>query len=147
MQHNQLYKTTWFMQHIWYGHPDRRRINCLVFEIDTSKVLPTDFNMFLGLKIERENDVAGTVFDESKVAPVLELLHDVWAGGDDYIYNYILNWFAYPLKNKRKTGVCLVVISEQGYGKGTIAHDLVGAGIYGEALYDSQDGCYNQIMT
>lgn len=73
------------------------------------------------------------------------MLHDVWANGDRAIYEYLLNWFAYPLQRKRKTGVCIVVISEQGYGKGTIAHDLLGCGIYGEVKNDTQSGCYTQI--
>ena len=87
----------------------------------------------------------GTVFNDAKIAPILELLKDVWANGDGAVYEYLLNWFAYPLQRKRKTGVCLVVISEQGYGKGTIAHDLLGCGIYGEVKNNKQDGCYTQI--
>ena len=147
-QHQQLYKNKRFMLAAWMAHEDRRRVDRLVFEMDDRKVGHHDFNMFLGLKVERQLQDERTSNPQpnmARLAPILELLHDVWAGGDEYIYDYILKWFAFPLQRKRKTGVCLVVISEQGYGKGSIAHDLVGCGIYGEVKYDAQDGCYTQI--
>ena len=76
---------------------------------------------------------------------MLELIKHVYAGGSDKVYNYILDWFAYPLQRKRKTGVCIVVISPQGYGKGSLIHDLVGCGIYGEVMDGTEGGSYTQI--
>ncbi|KAK9793478.1 hypothetical protein WJX73_006762 [Symbiochloris irregularis] len=143
-QHWSLYSKK-FMQNQWFGCGSKREVDRLVFEVDPVKVSPREFNMFLGLRIERDFDVAGTKLDEDCIAPILELLRDVWAEGNTYVYDYILNWMAYPLKVKRKTGVCLVVISDQGYGKGTIAHDLLGVHIYGEVLNDRQSGSYAQI--
>lgn len=57
---------------------------------------------------------------------------------------YILNWSAYPLQTRRKTHVCLVVISDQAYGKATVADELIGKGIYGEGM-DGQCGTYSYI--
>ncbi|KAK9806443.1 hypothetical protein WJX73_007645 [Symbiochloris irregularis] len=133
------------MKNQWLCTEDRRTADRLVFEVDPGMVSPREFNMFLGLRIEREYDVAGTQLDKGLIAPILELLRDVWAEGNDIVYKYLLNWMAYPLKRKRKTGVCVVVISDQGYGKGTIAHDLLGERIYGEVRNDRQGGCYAQI--
>ena len=117
-----------------------------MYEIKPDAVPPSVFNAFLGLKVEV---VYGDMLqnlrsDPDKIAMVLELLLDVWAGGDRDVYEYILNWFAYPLQKRQKTGVCLVVISEQGYGKGTIA-ELVGKHIYGEAERDDGLAPYVQI--
>ena len=150
-----------FMKTVWYQHDDRREVDRLKFELDPAAVGPREFNMFLGLKVERDSNSqhnqqslcssTGDLYEESrtalkdKIAPILTLLHDVWANGNDAIYQYLLNWFAYPLQRKCKTGVCVVVISEQGYGKGTVAHDLVGCGIYGEVKNDTQSGNYTQI--
>ena len=144
-QHWAFYRNMKFMQNQWLCTEDRRTADRLVFEVDPAMVSPREFNMFLGLRIEREYDVAGTELDEGLIAPILELLRDVWAEGSDVVYEYLLNWMAYPLKVKRKTGVCVVVISDQGYGKGTIAHDLLGERIYGEVRNDRQGGCYAQI--
>lgn len=49
-----------------------------------------------------------------EIAPILEILRDIWANGDEAVYEYLLNWFACPLQKKRKTGVCVVEISELG---------------------------------
>lgn len=134
-----------FMRKMWFGGGDRRIVDRLVFEPDLAKVTLNEFNLFLGLRVQRDYAVDDVALDESRIQPILELLHDVWANEDDQIYNYILNWMAYPLKVKRKTDVCLVVISDQGYGKGTIAHDLLGAGIYGEVTSNQPNGCYTQV--
>lgn len=112
-----------------------------MYEINPAKVGTNVFNAFLGIKVENDYGQEGLCalsLDKSKLSLVLELLHDVWAGGDQAVYEYILNWFAYPLQKNAKTGVCLVVISEQGYGKGSIADDLMGKQIYGES--DREDG-------
>ena len=144
-QHWAFHRNMKFMQNQWLCTEDRRTADRLVFEVDPAMVSPREFNMFLGLRIEREYDVAGKELDEGLIAPILELLRDVWAEGNAVVYKYLLNWMAYPLKVKRKTGVCVVVISDQGYGKGTIAHDLLGERIYGEVTNDGQGGCYAQI--
>ena len=104
-----------------------------MYEVDPKMVGPREFNLFTGLRIENEhgNDLERVDVDESRISLVLELLHDVWAAGDQVVYNYILDWLAYPLQKRAKTGVCLVVISNQGYGKGGIAEELMGKRIYG----------------
>ena len=61
-EHWRLYPSR-FMRHHWYANGERRQVDRLVFEVDMNKVKSTEFNMFLGLKVERENDVAGTELD------------------------------------------------------------------------------------
>ena len=73
---------------------------------------------------------------------VLELLLDVWtcAGGGQNVCELV----RIPPSKLEKTWVCLVVISKQGYGKGTIA-ELVGKHIYGESDRDDGLAPYVQI--
>ena len=144
-QHWALYPYR-FMRAHWFASGQRRQVERLIFEVDEARQRPTDFNMFLGLKVERDYDVAAAVLDVAKIAHVLELILDVWCRGDQKTYEYVLNWFAYPLQKKKKTGVCLVIISPQGYGKGSIIHNLVGCGIYGEVMDGTEDGSYTQIL-
>ena len=140
-----LYRSTFF-EHVWFRSGERNEVDRIVYEIKPDAVPPKVFNAFLGLKVEFDHgdSLQDMRPDTGKIALVLELLLDVWAGGDQNVYDYILNWFAYPLQRREKTGVCLVVISEQGYGKGTIA-ELVGKHIYGESERDDGLAPYVQI--
>lgn len=133
-----------FMRHVWFPSGGRRQVSRMVFQPDILRVAADEFNMFLGLKVERENDLPSIEIDHECIKPILELLHDVWANKNKEIYNYLLDWFAYPLQKRKKTGVCVIVIGRQGIGKGTIGHDLMGRMIYGENT-NSRSGPYAQI--
>ena len=56
---------------------------------------------------------------------------EVWCGGDEQIYEYLLSWLADMFqKPHRQGGICLVLNSEQGAGKGIIV-DLLLLPIFG----------------
>lgn len=144
--HKHVYKLPYM--HKWLDSPKRRKVARLIFKFNQAEVRDDEFNMFLGLRIEKENAAELLLptypTNMARVTPFLDLLHDVWAGGCNETYEYILNWLAYPLQTRHKTRVCLVVISDQGYGKGTVADELIGKGIYGEGM-DGQSGAYSYI--
>ena len=97
-----------FFEHVWFRSGERREVDRIVYEIKPDAVAPNVFNAFLGLRVEVDHGdrLQDMQIDPDRISLVLELLLDVWAGGDRKVYEYILNWFAYPLQKREKTGVC-----------------------------------------
>lgn len=57
---------------------------------------------------------------------ILEFIHDVICSGDRRLYDYVLNWLAWVVHNPlEKPGVNLVLIGQQGTGKGTFGRMLL----------------------
>jgi hypothetical protein len=86
-----------------------------------------------------EDPVAETVeFEEEdleKIEPLLNHIRTQLASGDEKIYNFILDYFAWILQNPlRKPGVVLVFTGEkQGIGKGTLT-DFLNDFVFGTRL-------------
>lgn len=67
-------------------------------------------------------------YSEEKLARNMEsvdmlctVIRDVWAGGNEEYYNYIMSWFAHLVKfPNKKTDICLFIYSVQGCGKSSI---------------------------
>ena len=144
-QHKKLYKHKYMPE--WVNGSERRSVHRLVQQFDPKLVNEEEeFNMFLGLGIELRHDkhLLGANPDMAVVQPFLDLIFDVWSSKDGALFNYLIDWFAYLLQPRHKTGTIVVVISPQGFGKGTIEHHLIGCGIYREDL-EGKYGVYNQI--
>lgn len=116
----------------WVESAKRRSVHRLVQQFDPKLVNEEEeFTMFLGLGIELRHDkhLLGANPDMAVVHPFLDLIFNVWSSKDDALFNYLIDWLAYGLQTRHKTGTIVVVISPQGFGKGTIVHDLIGCGI------------------
>lgn len=118
-----------------------RRV-CQHVEYDPSCNIPNDvFNKFLGLEVER-GDGLPAVHDPAAIAEVLKLLHVVLCNGDQLQTDYVLNWLSYMLQKRSKTGVAIVMDSEEGAGKGLFWQQLVGKRIIGEDITKVRRGNY-----
>ena len=82
-----------------------------------SKKIP--YNYFTGYDHEREDLVDIEPLKES--APFFRHIKKRWCNYDKELYEYILNWFAHVIqKPHQKTGVAIILMSEERAGKGII---------------------------
>lgn len=101
---------------------------------------PNNFNLkegefntwtgFLGKKISNPPDVA----------PIVNFISEVWAGGNEIETKYILDWFARKVQKPwEQAQTALVVITNQGSGKGTITDFMINH-VFGEKYCVTTDG-------
>lgn len=87
------------------------------FEPLNNKICDCNIDKYL-YKLNDENGLYEPVDDEN------EATHYTYTKDDDF-YEYILNWFAYIIQNiNDKTGVCVLLKSNQGSGKNTFTNVL-----------------------
>lgn len=125
----------------WLSSPKRRVYQHE--EYDPSGSLPDDvFNKFIRLEVERAAVGIPAVHDPAAIAEVLKLLHVVLCNGNQRQTDYVLNWLAYMLQRRNKTGVAIVMNSEEGAGKGIFWQQLVGQRIIGQDVTKVRRGNY-----
>ncbi len=75
------------------------------------------------------------------IQPYIDHIKYCYANGDNELFDYILSYIAYPLRNNKKTKKCLILSGKEGAGKNSL-FELIGNFIYGRSLYvelDSMD--------
>lgn len=113
---------------IWLENFNRKDVDQIVFNPKDDSP-PNHFNTWKGFALENTGE-----YDIDEVQPVLDLVRDVWADGDEEFFNYVLNWFAHILQTPwEKNGVCIALQSMQGVGK-TLLVSLIGK-IIGDSYY------------
>ena len=122
---------------IWLNSIDRKNIDKIVFN-PKGNCRIWEYNLWQGFNYKNTGE-----YDNSKIKKWLNLIHNIWADGDDDTYNYILNWFAQILqKPYSKNKVCLVLHSSvQGVGKSLILN-MIGE-IIGDDYYYSTSNLQN----
>lgn len=109
----------------WLNHQNRENYLGLTFEPTNQKIVGGYINTFTGWAVEP------IPCQEEEIEPFLRLLKVGICYGDEEIFNYVIRWFAHIFqKPKEKPGVCLVLRSEQGVGKGSILgviHKILGS--------------------
>ena len=88
-----------------------------------------------GFTIDRENNVFNKSvgylakqideIDQNVIDIMLDLVMKVYANNDQRLYEYFISYFAYLLQNNKKIDTCLILISDQGYGK-TVFFKIMG---------------------
>lgn len=109
---------------LWAKHRNRRVAAELLFEpwVKLPDVRPSVYNLFKGVAIPVEAAVQGDV------EPILDHLLNVWADGDQVLFEYIINWMSHLVQHLGvKMGTVLVVKGEQGAGKGIIINRFLRA--------------------
>ncbi|KAA6390937.1 MAG: hypothetical protein EZS28_013537 [Streblomastix strix] len=107
---------------------------------------PNEFSIFQGLKC----CVLDTI-DMSVIEQFLGLVKDAIAGGDEIVYEYILNWLAWIVQNiGEKSGVAPVLIGSQGIGENrfndAICELLAGYSVSNISDMDKLTGAFNALI-
>ncbi len=143
---NVIYKKIWLFRPLQHYHryPGlfSRKIDCVPYH-HISQSPPQDevFNVFTGYKAKWVGDEHGRLSKEQhfKIQPVLHHIFHVWACGDEALFNHILSTLAFPFRTGNKAGVALIIIGEEGVGKGIVAQ-LICDHLYGDNLSESLNG-------
>ncbi len=90
--------------------------------LETPKQMQHEMNTWSGFKAKMVDEL-----DMSKIQPILDHIHLVWAAGNDDHYDYIMTWiYNVIMRPNRKNKICLVLRSENNQcGKGIIADDFL----------------------
>lgn len=87
---------------------------------------PREFNLFLGFKVDLEYDWKNYEVDKTKIEKMLFHIEQVICNGDEVVFVYFMKWLKVMLIEKRKTGICPVMIGGQGLGKGAFLENFLG---------------------
>nr|QBK92114.1 MAG: hypothetical protein LCPAC304_04610 [Pithovirus LCPAC304] len=72
-------------------------------------------------------------YDMDKIQAILTHIREVWAAGDDAVYQFILKTLAWQSQHPRiKTGVCFVFHGEEGAGKSCLIDDFLSPFVWGK---------------
>ena len=138
---------------VWLDSIDRKDVDKIIFNPKDDYICKSyEFNQWKGFNYKNTGE-----YDSSKIKKWLNLIHDIWADGDDDTYEYILNWFAQILqKPYSKNKVCLVLHSTvQGVGKSLILNmigEIIGDDYYyststlGNILGSFNGGAENKLL-
>lgn len=103
-----------------------------------------DFNMFTGFAVTPKDT-------GNDISPILEHVRKVLAGGNNAVYEYILDWLAHIVQKPReKMGTALLFKSRQGAGKNIfwewVARSIIGE--YGKVCNDIEQitGKFNAMI-
>lgn len=124
----------WEKAPIWWLNDDARNLYFGI-TVDPSESCSSDtLNLFRGYAVTPNKSLDCDLF--------LDHLFNVIAQGDESIYEWLLDWMAWPFLNpaKPKTEVCLFLRGEPGTGKGTVAKWLLE--IYGKHGQIIQKGAH-----
>jgi hypothetical protein len=109
----------------WLEWPDRRTYTSLVFD-PSNRNPPDTYNTWRGLMVTPCH---------GKCRLILKHIHDVWCGGNDDQFNYVIKWMALMFQRPWvKPGVALVLPAIEGAGKDIIIHGVL-APILGEHAF------------
>jgi hypothetical protein len=100
----------------WIEDPERREYKNITFDPDNIDIKEY-FNLFTGFKLQ---DI--TEYKREDTKPLHRFLDHVLGN----MKKYVLEWFAFILKNKRKTDVAIVLYSDShGVGKNSVVELLI----------------------
>ena len=78
-----------------------------------------EFNIFIPAIASRVDLKTASKPDQESLELLLRFIKEVWASGNEIYYSYIMKWLSLAVQSE-KTGTALVLLSEQGTGKGTL---------------------------
>ena len=83
---------------------------------DEGKMVINKFRGFKAKELDNETPV-----DYELINPILEHIALLWCDGRNDLSEYVLSWLAWLVQKSRKPGTFLLILGDQGTGKGSIA--------------------------
>lgn len=117
---------------IWHKHPNKRRFEGITYDANTNNIPNNCFNLWLPPRVVLENKVPNEC-DQSQIELWLKHIKQVFAANDEQLYQFIINWIAYPIQHPGvKIPNALVMTSGQGTGKTLFWSEFIGQLMYGD---------------
>jgi hypothetical protein len=136
---------------IWFFNVGRRDVNDIVFDPHPS-ASDSVYNLYRGMAIEAK-DVEDMTEEEAydECACLIDHIKTIWCHGDEEMFNYILNWFAFVIqKPYQKIKVYITVKSKEGAGKGIVfsfMREILGDRLYAQINdLEAITGRFNPIL-
>lgn len=101
---------------LWWTWYKKRTFDRIVCNTD-GRCGPREFNIFLGLKVDKDFDWKSYPVDESKIGRILYHIKEVLCRGDEAVYAFYLKRAKVILIDKKMSGVCAVLVGLEGGGK------------------------------
>ena len=115
---------------IWLEDDDRKEISEIIFK-PIGKVEDYQLNLWNGFKYKNTHD-----YQIERIQHILDHIKNVWASGDEELYEYFICWFARILQQPwNKNKVCIGLKSIEGVGKTCILElfaEIIGKEYYME---------------
>lgn len=115
---------------IWLEDDDRKDISEIIFK-PIGKVEDYQLNLWNGFKYENTHS-----YQIERIQHILDHIKNVWASGDEELYEYFICWFARILQQPwNKNKVCIGLKSIEGVGKTCILElfaEIIGKEYYME---------------
>lgn len=129
---------------VWSKHRQSEEYGTMIFSPPTA---PKDgdqpmenWNTFYSLDAQLRHELGtGATGTDAGMAVIMNHCRSL-AGNNEEMFNYLLDWLAYPIQTGKKTEVALIVKGKQGCGKGLFFSELVGKRIYGMKYYTEVAG-------
>lgn len=120
----------------WNNRSEYDKIDWIPWTISKPVCPPNVLNVFTGLKHKYDPEFR---IDMKHVQPLLDHFKNIWACGDEKVYQYIIGWFSSIMQNpNRKTKVNIILKSiREGAGKNLpidiIANYVIGTDHYSQS--------------
>jgi hypothetical protein len=117
---------------LWAQNDRRRKFRSVEFNPTQDGDYGDTMNLFTGLKAQYLEDP-----DLDMLQPLFKFLKEVFAAGDEKVFQYLLAWQAQLVQEPdKKLGVTLNFISPQGCGKNLFWEEFFGDLVIGEKYYN-----------
>ncbi len=101
--------------HEWINNINKQTYNDVIHHPKLNNIM--NLNLFTGFNIKYIDDFN---VNESKIQRILNHILTVFCGSDKEIYNYFICWLSHIFqKPETKTGIAMMMRSDEGAGKGT----------------------------
>lgn len=101
------------------------------------------FNTYEGLSITRE---LAYEFGKSDITPLLNFIRKAWCGGNEALFNWVMDWYAHSIQKPwKKMKTSIVLKGKEGAGKGMI--NQIHAKVFGDTHFfqpTSQEDMFGQ---
>jgi hypothetical protein len=99
----------------WLNHPNRRQYDGVIFDPSNTSSA-TYYNLYKGFAVSPRSGDCNLFLDHIKM---------VICSNDDTLYHYVIRWMADAVQHpSRKPGVALVLIGQEGTGKGVFVSNF-----------------------
>ena len=129
---------------VWSKHRQSEEYGTMIFSPPTA---PKDgdqpmenWNTFYSLDAQLRHELGTGATGTDEGMAVIMNHCSALAGNNADMFNYLLDWLAYPIQTGKKTEVALIVKGKQGCGKNLFFSELVGKRIYGMKYYTEVAG-------
>jgi len=126
-----LFENCQAVMKLWFRSEKRRAYKGFVCSPKGTTSAPKYYNMFNGLKVERQYNLEEWKCDETKIDLILKHLFEVICASNKKVYHFVLTWCKKAFIEQKKTRVAIIITGPMGSGKSLIVHKFLNVKVVG----------------